>query len=48
MKSDIQLISSDTGSDLPLPRWGVLRGKSSRTSRRWRMYLVRFDGLHDT
>jgi hypothetical protein len=28
------------GSDLPLPRWGVLSGKSQRTSRRWRLYFV--------
>ena len=27
------------GSDLPLPRWGVLSGKSRRTCRRWRLYL---------
>jgi hypothetical protein len=29
-------------SDLPPPRRGVLSGKSSRTSRRWRLFLVRF------
>jgi hypothetical protein len=29
------------GSDLPLPRRGVLSGKSPRTSRRWRLYFVR-------
>jgi hypothetical protein len=29
-------------SDLPLPRRGVLSGKSPRTSRRWRLSLVRF------
>ena len=34
--------SSDIGSDLPLPRRGVLSGKSSRTSRRWRLFFVRF------
>jgi len=28
--------------DLPLPRRGVLSGKSPRTSRRWRLFLVRF------
>jgi len=28
--------------DLPLPRRGVLSGKSSRTSRRWRLFFVRF------
>jgi len=28
-------------SDLPLPRRGVLSGKSPRTSRRWRLLLVR-------
>jgi hypothetical protein len=27
-------------SDLPLPRRGVLSGKSPRTSRRWRLFLV--------
>jgi hypothetical protein len=30
------------GSDLPLPRWGVLSGKSPCTSRRWRLFSVRF------
>jgi hypothetical protein len=35
-------MSSDIGSDLPLPRRGVLSGKSSRTSRRWRLFFVRF------
>ena len=29
-------------SDLPLPRRGVLSGKSPRTSRRWRLFFVRF------
>jgi hypothetical protein len=29
-------------SDLPLPRWGVLSGKSPCTSRRWRLYFVQF------
>jgi hypothetical protein len=33
------------GSDLPLPRRGVLSGKSPRTSRRWRLYFVRFQPL---
>jgi hypothetical protein len=28
--------------DLPLPRRGVLSGKSPRTSRRWRLFVVRF------
>jgi hypothetical protein len=28
--------------DLPLPRRGVLSGKSPRTSRRWRPFFVRF------
>ena len=27
--------------DLPLPRRGVLSGKSVRTSRRWRLFFVR-------
>jgi hypothetical protein len=27
---------------LPLPRWGVLSGKSPCTRRRWRLYFVRF------
>ncbi len=40
--SILKFISSDIGSDLPLPRRGVLSGKSSRTSRRWRLSLVRF------
>jgi len=39
---NIQFISSDIGSDLPLPRRGVLSGKSPRTSRRWRLFFVRF------
>jgi hypothetical protein len=26
--------------DLPLPRWGVLGGKSLCTCRRWRLYFV--------
>jgi|HubBroStandDraft_5_1064220.scaffolds.fasta_scaffold23249_7 hypothetical protein len=30
------------GSDLPQPRRGVLSGKSPRTSRRWRLFFVRF------
>jgi len=29
------------GFDLPQPRWGVLSGKSPRTSRRWRLFFVR-------
>jgi len=29
-------------SDLPLPRRGVLSGKSPPTSRRWRLFFVRF------
>jgi hypothetical protein len=29
------------GFDLPLPRRGVLSGKSPRTSRRWRLSFVR-------
>jgi hypothetical protein len=29
-------------SDLPQPRRGVLSGKSPRTSRRWRLFFVRF------
>jgi hypothetical protein len=29
------------GFDLPLPRRGVLSGKSLRTSRRWRLFFVR-------
>jgi hypothetical protein len=33
------LINQD-GPDLPLPRWGVLSGKSPCTRRRWRLYLV--------
>jgi hypothetical protein len=32
----------DIGSDLPLPRWGVLSGKSLCTSRRWRLFFVQF------
>ena len=28
------------GFDLPLPRRGVLSGKSPRTSRRWRLFFV--------
>jgi hypothetical protein len=35
-------LSSDIGPDLPLPRRGVLSGKSPRTSRRWRLFFVRF------
>jgi len=31
--------------DLPLPRRGVLSGKSPRTSRRWRLFFVRFQPL---
>jgi hypothetical protein len=27
-------------SDLPLPRWGALGGKSSCTGRRWRLFFV--------
>ena len=38
----IQIIPSDIGSDLPQPRRGVLRGKSPRTSRRWRLFFVCF------
>jgi hypothetical protein len=30
------------GSDLPLPRRGVLSGKSPCTSRRWRLFFVQF------
>jgi hypothetical protein len=30
---------------LPLPRWGVLSGKSRCTSRRWRLYFVQFQPL---
>lgn len=35
-----QFNSSDIGSDLPLPRRGVLSGKSPRTCRRWRLFFV--------
>jgi hypothetical protein len=35
-------IPHSDGFDLPLPRRGVLSGKSPRTSRRWRLFLVRF------
>jgi hypothetical protein len=39
----IILIFGQTDSqDLPLPRRGVLSGKSLRTSRRWRLFFVRF------
>jgi hypothetical protein len=40
--SILKSFSSDIGPDLPLPRRGVLSGKSSRTSRRWRLFFVRF------
>jgi hypothetical protein len=32
---------------LPLPRWGVLSGKSLCTCRRWRLYLVQFRSFGD-
>jgi hypothetical protein len=40
--SSILKCVSDIGSDLPLPRWGVLSGKSRCTSRRWRLLFVQF------
>jgi hypothetical protein len=40
--SILKSLSSDIRPDLPLPRRGVLSGKSPRTSRRWRLFLVRF------
>jgi hypothetical protein len=32
-------------SDFPLPRWGVLSGKSGCTSRRLRLFLVQFESF---
>jgi hypothetical protein len=31
--------------DLPLPRWGVLSGKSPCTCRRWPLFFVQFQHL---
>jgi hypothetical protein len=40
-----KFIPSDIASDLPLPRWGALSGKSRCTSRRWWLFFVQLLAL---